>query len=128
MDAGLQLGLVLFAFLLGVAMTANAQMPAVLEREEDAGVLRARVKALEVEVAELEALCRAASRARDAARERATRLDGEAIRDLRRAFARRYHPDRAAGSVVERRVKAQVFTEFWGEIDRVERAYTSTTT
>ncbi|RVT96119.1 hypothetical protein EOD42_13440 [Rhodovarius crocodyli] len=128
MDAGLQLGLVLFAFLLGVAMVANARMPETLEREDDAGVLRARVKALEVEVSELEGLCRAASRARDAARERAMRLDGEAIRDLRRAFARRYHPDRVAGSVVERRVKAEIFSEFWAEIERVERAYTSTTT
>jgi len=148
MGAELQLILILLAFLVGVALVADAQVPLVDaqgrvitlaggeegDRLSEVARLRMRVKALEGEVMELEALYRAAARQRDAARERNLQLAGlthagTAVKQIKHAFAWRFHPDRVRGTLVEKRVKAEIFTEFWAEIERIERgAYTSTTT
>ncbi len=43
------------------------------------------------------------------------------FRAAKLAFARLYHPDRGGSSEVDRMVRAQVFKEFWAELDRIEK-------
>ena len=40
----------------------------------------------------------------------------------KRAFARLNHPDQAAGEPAERRIRAEVFKEYWRELQRIEDA------
>ena len=40
---------------------------------------------------------------------------------VKRAFARLYHPDQRRDSAFETAVRAEVFNEFWPEIERIER-------
>lgn len=41
---------------------------------------------------------------------------------VKRAFARYYHPNNDHGSAFESGVRAQVFNEFWPEIERIEQS------
>ena len=41
---------------------------------------------------------------------------------VKRAFARYYHPNNERPSAFEAGVRAQVFNEFWPEIERIEKA------
>jgi hypothetical protein len=54
--------------------------------------------------------------------------NGHAAPDLkfkqaRTAFARMYHPDRMQGDGDEKRVRAELFKEFWEELERIERRH-----
>jgi len=46
---------------------------------------------------------------------------GDRFAAVKRAFARLYHPDQRRGSALESVVRAEVFNEFWPEIERIER-------
>lgn len=47
---------------------------------------------------------------------------GEAkFRQAKNAFARLYHPDRFAGDGIEKRIRTELFKEFWNELERIER-------
>ncbi len=39
----------------------------------------------------------------------------------KRAFAERFHPDRATGGTMDRLIREQVFKEFWAELEKIER-------
>jgi multidrug resistance efflux pump len=43
------------------------------------------------------------------------------FRAAKLAFARLYHPDRAAGSELDKAIRGQVFREFWAELERIEK-------
>lgn len=47
-------------------------------------------------------------------------VDGR-FRQAKTAFARLYHPDRIAGDGPEKRIRTEVFKEFWDELERIER-------
>ncbi|MEM9682262.1 MAG: hypothetical protein AAF942_03265 [Pseudomonadota bacterium] len=51
---------------------------------------------------------------------------GEAMSDMkfkqaRTAFARLYHPDRHRGDAEEKRLRSELFKEFWEELERIDR-------
>ena len=46
---------------------------------------------------------------------------GDRFSAVKRAFARLYHPDQRRDSALEAAVRAEVFNEFWPEIERIER-------
>ena len=46
---------------------------------------------------------------------------GDRFATVKRAFARLYHPDQRRDSALEAAVRAEVFNEFWPEIERIER-------
>jgi outer membrane murein-binding lipoprotein Lpp len=48
--------------------------------------------------------------------------DGGKFRSAKLAFARLYHPDRGGSSELDRLIRAQVFKEFWTELERIEKA------
>lgn len=41
--------------------------------------------------------------------------------EVKRSFARLYHPDRTPHVGLERMIREQVFKEFWAEIEKIER-------
>jgi hypothetical protein len=43
------------------------------------------------------------------------------FKQARTAFARMYHPDCVQGDPDEKRVRAELFKEFWEELDRIDR-------
>lgn len=43
------------------------------------------------------------------------------FKQARTAFARLYHPDRHHGDVEERKLRAELFKEFWEELERIDR-------
>jgi len=43
------------------------------------------------------------------------------FRQAKTAFARLYHPDRLSGDGPEKRIRTEVFKEFWDELERIER-------
>ena len=40
---------------------------------------------------------------------------------VKQAFARLYHPDRVQAHGIERHIRAEIFKEFWSELERIER-------
>ena len=44
------------------------------------------------------------------------------FRQAKTAFARLYHPDRFGGDGPEKRIRTEVFKEFWDELERIERS------
>ena len=54
-------------------------------------------------------------------REGAVTNSGEAkLRDAKSAFARLFHPDQARGDVREREIRAEMFKQYWVELERIE--------
>lgn len=51
----------------------------------------------------------------------AAAISGERFTAVKRAFARLYHPDQSSGSHLEPALRAQVFNEFWPQIEQIER-------
>jgi hypothetical protein len=45
------------------------------------------------------------------------------FKQARTAFARLYHPDRHHGDADEKRLRAELFKEFWEELERIDRRY-----
>lgn len=45
------------------------------------------------------------------------------FKQARTAFARLYHPDRHHGDPEEKRLRAELFKEFWEELERIDRRY-----
>lgn len=43
------------------------------------------------------------------------------FKQARTAFARLYHPDRHHGDADERKLRAELFKEFWEELERIDR-------
>ncbi|MGH6913542.1 MAG: hypothetical protein ACREH3_07520, partial [Geminicoccales bacterium] len=43
------------------------------------------------------------------------------FKQARTAFARMYHPDRMHGDADEQRIRAELFKEFWDELERIDR-------
>lgn len=43
------------------------------------------------------------------------------FKQARTAFARLYHPDRHRGDADEKRLRAELFKEFWEELERIDR-------
>ena len=43
------------------------------------------------------------------------------FKQARTAFARLYHPDGVQGDPDEKRIRAELFKEFWEELDRIDR-------
>jgi hypothetical protein len=43
------------------------------------------------------------------------------FKQARTAFARMYHPDGVQGDPDEKRIRAELFKEFWEELDRIDR-------
>jgi hypothetical protein len=43
------------------------------------------------------------------------------FKQARTAFARMYHPDGVRGDPDEKRIRAELFKEFWDELDRIDR-------
>lgn len=56
-----------------------------------------------------------------AAAETGAGLRGDRFAAVKRAFARLYHPDQRAASRMEAVIRAEVFNEFWPEIEQIER-------
>lgn len=54
-------------------------------------------------------------------RSAATAMPGERFAAVKRAFARLYHPDQPGGSHLDPALRAQVFNEFWPQIEQIER-------
>jgi hypothetical protein len=50
-----------------------------------------------------------------------TAEDRGKFRRAKRAFAERFHPDRAMGGTMDRLIREQVFKEFWAELEKIER-------
>ncbi len=54
-------------------------------------------------------------------REGAAMSSGEAkLRDAKSAFARLFHPDQARGDVRELEIRAEMFKQYWVELERIE--------
>lgn len=47
--------------------------------------------------------------------------DDMKFRQAKKAFARLYHPDQLAGDSVEKRIRTEMFKEFWDELERIDR-------
>jgi len=45
------------------------------------------------------------------------------FKQARTAFARLYHPDRHHGDAEEKRLRAELFKEFWEELERIDRRH-----
>jgi hypothetical protein len=45
------------------------------------------------------------------------------FKQARTAFARLYHPDRHHGDANEKKLRAELFKEFWEELERIDRRY-----
>lgn len=45
------------------------------------------------------------------------------FKQARTAFARLYHPDRHHGDADEKKLRAELFKEFWDELERIDRRY-----
>lgn len=45
------------------------------------------------------------------------------FKQARTAFARLYHPDRHHGDAEEKKLRAELFKEFWEELERIDRRY-----
>ncbi len=43
------------------------------------------------------------------------------FRQAKKAFARMYHPDQITGDTPEKRIRTELFKEFWHELERIER-------
>jgi hypothetical protein len=43
------------------------------------------------------------------------------FRQAKKSFARLFHPDHFAGDTPEKRIRTELFKEFWEELDRIER-------
>jgi len=43
------------------------------------------------------------------------------FKQARTAFARLYHPDKVHGESDEKRIRAELFKEFWEELERIDR-------
>lgn len=43
------------------------------------------------------------------------------FKQARTAFARMYHPDGVRGDADEKRIRAELFKEFWEELERIDR-------
>ena len=43
------------------------------------------------------------------------------FKQARTAFARLYHPDRHRGDAEEKRLRSELFKEFWDELERIDR-------
>lgn len=43
------------------------------------------------------------------------------FKQARTAFARLYHPDRHHGDAEEKKLRAELFKEFWDELERIDR-------
>ena len=87
----------------------------VVRAEERARRAEERAAMLKIEV---ERLRGSSPRAGDTAAEPAK---GDRFAAVKRAFARLYHPDQRRDSALEAAVRAQIFNEFWPEIERIER-------
>jgi hypothetical protein len=106
------------AVFLGLALYMRAMRLRLSTRQCD-------IRDLALGIAELRRqLAQAHDRAQ--ALERTTALplagDGRSFALAKRAFARLNHPDRAAGEPAERRIRAELFKEYWGELQRIEDA------
>lgn len=44
------------------------------------------------------------------------------LREAKRTFARLYHPDNVHGSGIDKMVRAEIFKEFWRELERIEKS------
>jgi len=45
------------------------------------------------------------------------------FKQARTTFARLYHPDRHLGDADEKKIRAELFKEFWDELERIDRRY-----
>lgn len=45
------------------------------------------------------------------------------FKQARTTFARLYHPDRHQGDADEKKIRAELFKEFWDELERIDRRY-----
>ena len=45
------------------------------------------------------------------------------FKQARTAFARLYHPDRHHGDPDEKRLRSELFKEFWEELERIDRRH-----
>ena len=43
------------------------------------------------------------------------------FREAKSSFARLFHPDWAQGDIREREIRAEIFKQFWAELERIER-------
>jgi hypothetical protein len=48
-------------------------------------------------------------------------IDASGLKLVKQSFARRYHPDRLRADDPQRQIRAQLFAEFWQDIERIER-------
>lgn len=95
--------------------------------------LRARIVALEGELQrahrEVQELERRIERSQDRQDHRADKDIGPAdasggddrFQQARRRFAQMYHPDNNAGDGIEKLIRAEIFKEFWKELEDIER-------
>jgi len=83
--------------------------------EERARRAEERAAMLKIEVERL----RSASAA--AAAPGSSGTGGDRFTAVKRAFARLYHPDQRVTSRLEAAVRAEVYNEFWPEIEAIER-------
>ena len=45
----------------------------------------------------------------------------DAFVEVKRAFAKKYHPNSMTCSGMEKLIRSEIFKEFWGEIERIEK-------
>lgn len=48
-------------------------------------------------------------------------IDASGLKLIKQSFARRFHPDCLPASDPQRQIRAQLFAEFWQDIERIER-------
>lgn len=79
-------------------------------------------------IAELNALYFACMHERDRARSELAalqaaqaRAEDGTLRSVKLAFAKRFHPDHVRAEGLERQIRAEVFSDFWQVLERLER-------
>jgi hypothetical protein len=108
--------------------------PDALPPTADLQAARRRITELEVRALQLEADVRVLAAERDHWKRRsaesekarsdsgtgAAGTNDKRYADLRRFLAKRFHPDHADGTGMEKAIRGEVFKEVWAEIDRID--------
>jgi len=53
---------------------------------------------------------------------KSSKVDDQRFGVLRRAIAKKFHPDSIQGSAIERAVRAEIFKELWAEVEIAEKS------
>jgi hypothetical protein len=94
------------------------------DEEDKAAPLRQELARAYRRIAELEAIVREYEK--DIPRASVQDYDVGAFAEVKKAFAKFYHPNALTCDGIEKMVRSEIFKEFWSEIQRIERKQKST--